>query len=231
MNNFLVVGGSTGIGNSLVLKLSQNNKVWATYNNTSPSIQSNNISWHSYNVLDEDTKLEFLPQSLQGLAYCVGAINLKPVTRYIQQDFIKDYQLQVWGAVKTIQQCMPALKNTQQASIVLFSTVAVQTGFNFHSMVAASKGAIEGLTRALAAELAPKIRVNAIAPSITQTPLAANFLNTPEKVESNIQRHPLKAIAKPQDIANIAEFLLLPESSAFITGQIISVDGGLSSLR
>ena len=144
--------------------------------------------------------------------------------------FIGDFQLHLVGAVKTIQACLPNLKNSPHAAIVLFSTVAVQTGFNFHSMVASSKGAVEGLTKALAAELAPKIRVNCIAPSITDTPLSAALLNTAEKKEANAQRHPLKKIGKPEDLANLASFLL-SEKSSWITGQVLHADGGMSSLK
>ena len=134
------------------------------------------------------------------------------------------------GAVKVIQACLPKLKNASNSSIVLFSTIAVQMGFNFHSLVASSKGAVEGITKALAAEFAPKIRVNCIAPSITDTPLAASLLNTEEKKEANAQRHPLKKIGKAEDLANLAEFLL-SEKSSWITGQILHADGGMSSLK
>lgn len=133
--------------------------------------------------------------------YCPGSIQLKPFARIKAEDFAQDFQLQVIGAIRVIQQVLPILKASPQASIVLFSTVAVQTGFTFHTQVATSKGAIEGLTKALAAELAPKIRVNCIAPSITDTPLAGTLLSTPEKKEANAQRHPLKKIGAPEDIA------------------------------
>jgi NAD(P)-dependent dehydrogenase (short-subunit alcohol dehydrogenase family) len=174
--------------------------------------------------------LSFTPDILDGLVYCPGAVNLKPFARIKPEDFISDYQLQLIGAVKVIQACLPKLKNASNPSIVLFSTVAVQTGFNFHSLVASSKGAVEGLTKALAAEFAPKIRVNCIAPSITDTPLAGALLNSVEKKEANAQRHPLKKIGKPEDLANLAEFLL-SEKSGWITGQIIHSDGGMSSLK
>jgi NAD(P)-dependent dehydrogenase (short-subunit alcohol dehydrogenase family) len=157
-------------------------------------------------------------------------VNLKPFSRIKPVDFISDYQLQLVGAVKVIQACLPKLKNASSPSIVLFSTVAVQTGFNFHSLVAASKGAVEGLTKALAAEFAPKIRVNCIAPSITDTPLAGTLLNSEEKKEANAQRHPLKKIGKPEDLANLAEFLL-SDKSAWITGQVLHADGGMSSIK
>jgi NAD(P)-dependent dehydrogenase (short-subunit alcohol dehydrogenase family) len=142
---------------------------------------------------------------------------------------LEDYNLQVVGAVKAIKQCIPLLKKSEHASIVMFSTVAVQKGFGFHAQVAASKGAIEGLTRSLAAEFAPGIRINAIAPSLTDTPLAEKILNTDQKRTANAERHPLHRVGKPQDIAAMANFLLGEESS-WITGQILHVDGGMSSL-
>jgi NAD(P)-dependent dehydrogenase (short-subunit alcohol dehydrogenase family) len=162
--------------------------------------------------------------------YCPGSVVLKPFARIKAEDFAADYQLQVIGAVKILQTCMPKMKNAGNASVVLFSTVAVQTGFNFHSLVASSKGAVEGLTRALAAELAPRIRINCIAPSITDTPLASALLSSQEKREANAQRHPLKKIGRPEDLANLAAFLL-SEKSSWITGQILHADGGMSSLK
>ena len=155
---------------------------------------------------------------------------LKPFARLKPEDFIQDYQLQLIGAVRVIQACLPKLKNSPASSIVLFSTVAVQTGFSFHAVVSSSKGAVEGLTRSLAAELAPKIRVNCIAPSITETRLASPLLNTQEKKEASAQRHPMKKIGAPEDLANLAAFLL-SEKSKWITGQVIHADGGISSLR
>jgi NAD(P)-dependent dehydrogenase (short-subunit alcohol dehydrogenase family) len=143
---------------------------------------------------------------------------------------MEDYHLQVLGAIKVIQNILPKLKSAENASIVLFSTVAVQLGFNFHTQVSTSKGALEGLTRALAAELAPVVRVNAIAPSLTDTPLAHKLLNNEEKKEVNGQRHPLKRIGHPKDIAEMAAFLLA-EKSSWMTGQIIHVDGGISSIK
>lgn len=138
--------------------------------------------------------------------------------------------MQVIGAIKVIQSVIPNLKAVDQASIVLFSTVAVQQGYNFHSQVATSKGALEGLTRALAAEFAPQIRVNAIAPSLTNTPLAGKLLSTDDKVKANDDRHPLKRIGQPLDIAQMAAFLL-SEKASWISGQILKVDGGMSSLK
>jgi NAD(P)-dependent dehydrogenase (short-subunit alcohol dehydrogenase family) len=231
MANYLIIGGSSGIGSSLVAQLvEEGHQVFATYN-THPVVSSfPNLSYFPLNVLDETLDLSFLPEKLDGIAFCPGAIQLKPFARIQAADFVADYQLQVVGAIKVIQGALPALKNVEQASIVLFSTVAVQLGLNFHSLVSASKGAIEGLTKSLAAEFAPKIRVNAIAPSLTNTPLAAGLLNSDQKMEANAERHPLKRVGKPEDVSAMAAFLLSPKTS-WITGQILSVDGGMGALK
>ncbi|GAA0877178.1 SDR family oxidoreductase [Algoriphagus jejuensis] len=230
MANILIVGCSSGIGAALSNQLiADGHSVFGTYHSMSIS-ESGFAKIQQLDVLDESLDFSFVPDELDGLVYCPGALNLKPFARIKPADFIADYQLQVLGAVKAIQACLPKLKNASNPSVVLFSTVAVQTGFNFHSMVASSKGAIEGLTKALAAEFAPKIRVNCIAPSITDTPLTASLLGSQEKKDANAQRHPLKKIGKPEDLANLAEFLLL-EKSSWMTGQIIHSDGGISSLK
>lgn len=229
MLNHFIVGGSSGIGLELGKLLSaQNDRVFATYRNTIP--QDSFVQWHSLNVLNETIDLNFLPDTIDSLVYCPGAVNLKPFSRITPKEFVQDYELQVVGAIKVIQAALPRLKNSAAASIVVFSTVAVQTGFNFHSLVSSSKGALEGLTRALAAELAPKIRVNCIAPSIVNTPLTASLLNSDQKKELQAQRHPLKKIGQPEDIARYAAFLV-SEKSTWITGQIHHIDGGVSSLR
>ena len=231
LKNFLIIGGSSGIGNHLTSQIAIKNCVYATYNKHTPTTSENEkISFHFLNVTDEQTDLSFLPEKLHGLVYCPGSIHLKPFARIEPEDFITDYRLNVIGAIRIIQHVLPKLKASGNATIVLFSTVAVQQGFNFHSMVAASKGAIEGLTKALAAELAPGIRVNCIAPSITETPLSASLLNTDAKKEANVSRHPLKRIGNPADIANMANFLLSEEAS-WITGQILAVDGGMSAIK
>lgn len=231
MKTNLIIGGSSGIGRHLVKQLSSNGeKVIATYNNNKPEILPDFTEYHKFNVLDEYMNLNFLPDVINGLVYCPGNIKLIPFHRLRHEDLINDYKLQVLGAIKLIQTVLPKLKKAQNASIVLFSTVAVQNGFSFHTQVATSKGAIEGLTRSLAAELAPKIRVNAIAPSLTDTPLAASLLNTEQKREANAQRHPLKRIGKPEDIANMVEFLI-SDKSEWITGQVLGVDGGMSRLK
>jgi len=181
-------------------------------------------------VTSSEIELNNLPEEIHGLAYCPGSINLMPFKRIKPAQFAEDFELQVNGAIKVIQKVLPNLKAAGNSSILFFSTVAVQTGFNFHAQVAASKGAIEGLTRSLAAEFAPTIRVNAIAPSLTDTPLASKLLSSDEKKEANAQRHPLKSLGSAENIAELGLFLL-SEKSKWITGQIIHADGGMSSIK
>jgi len=230
MNNYLIIGASSGIGLSLAQLLSnKGHNVFGTYNKTLVE-QNYKIQYHKLDVLDEEFNLDFLPETIRGLAYCPGSINLAPFKGIKPSAFKQDYDLQVVGAIKVIQHILLKLKASGNSSILFFSTVAVQTGFNFHSQVAASKGAIEGLTKALAAEFAPTIRVNAIAPSITKTPLAEKFLNNEKKIEANEKRHPLKKIGSAEDVANLAAYLM-SEQAQWLTGQIITIDGGISSLR
>lgn len=231
MKNYLIIGASSGIGQALAKILTDNqDQVYGTYHQHPIDHGAVNFHVQALDVMSETVELEDLPDSLDGLVYCPGSINLRPFARIKPKDFVKDYELQVVGAIKVIQAMLGRLKKSEQASIVLFSTVAVQTGFPFHAQVAASKGAIEGLVRSLGAELAPTIRVNGIAPSLTNTPLASRLLSTPEKIEANAQRHPLKKIGTPEDLAEMAAFLL-SEKSAWMSGQILHVDGGMSSLK
>ncbi|MGE0587481.1 MAG: SDR family NAD(P)-dependent oxidoreductase [Cyclobacteriaceae bacterium] len=231
MNQTVIIGGSSGIGNALAQKLSSSGvKVCATYHNTKPQANGNNIQFHQLDVLNDEADLSFLPEQIDGLVYCPGAIDLRPISRIKPKEFIDDFNLQVVGAIKIIQAALPKLKKSGSPSIVLFSTVAVQMGFPSHTKVAASKGAIEGLGRSLAAELAPKIRVNVIAPSITDTPMAAGLLNSVEKKEANAARHPLKKIGDANQIASVAEFLLSDKAN-WITGQVLHIDGGISNLK
>lgn len=231
MPTYLIIGASSGIGKKLAEQLvDSGNMVFATYFKNEPTSYAALIEYHYLNVLDEIMSLDFLPDSLDGLVYCPGSINLRPFERIKPSNFIADFNLQVTGAIKVIQAAMPRLKKVENASIVLFSTVAVQTGFTFHTQVSVSKGTIEGLTRALSAEFAPKIRVNCIAPSLTDTPLSAALLNTDQKREANVLRNPLKKIGTPGNIADMAEFLLSAKGN-WITGQIFHVDGGLSAIK
>lgn len=231
MKNYLVIGASSGIGKELTaLLLRDGHRVYGTYRNTQVLSNEEGVSYHFLDVTQEPLNTDFLPESLDGLVYCPGAINLRPFARLKTENFIDDFQVQVLGAVKLIQVALPFLRKSGSASIVLFSTVAVGTGFNFHSLVSTSKGAVEGLARALAAEFSPDIRVNCIAPSITDTPLASGLLNTDAKRKANAERHPLKRIGSANDIAEMAAFLL-SEKSQWITGQVVGVDGGISSIK
>lgn len=168
--------------------------------------------------------------AIDGLVYFPGTINLKPFNRLSQNDFLNDYHVNSLGAVAFIQAYLLNLKQSANAAIVLISTVAVSTGMPFHSSVSMAKGAIEGLTKALAAEFAPSIRVNCVAPSLANTPLAEKFINTPEKLEASQKRNPLKKIGSATDIANAVDFLL-SDKSGWITGQIMAVDGGMNNLK
>lgn len=228
MVNYLVIGGSSGIGKAVCEHLSKSHQVFATYNSNQYSIAG--VHFQQYNVLDEGCSLDEIPDELNGIVYCPGSINLKPFARIPSETFLKDYELNVVGAIKSIQKVLPNLKKSKKGSIVLFSTVAVQTGMGFHSIVASSKGAIEGLTRALSAELAPSVRVNCIAPSLTRTPLASALLSSEEKAEASAKRHPLGRIGESDDMAQMVDFLL-DEKSSWMTGQILALDGGMSSIR
>ncbi len=231
MSNYLIIGSSSGIGLALSEGLlSEGHQVYGSYNQSPMPALDGAYTGFRYDVTVDELDVEALPEVLDGVVYCPGSINLKPFHRIKPEGFLDDYNLQVIGAIKVLQKVMPMLKKSRLASVVLFSTVAVQSGFNFHTQVATSKGAIEGLTRSLAAEWAPSIRVNCIAPSLTDTPLAGKLLSTPEKKEANAQRHPLKRIGDAQDIAQAAQFLL-SDKSEWITGQVLHIDGGMSTLK
>lgn len=231
MANYFIIGASSGIGKKLSEQLIDGgHHVYGTYFQNIIDSTHPNLHLFPLNVLDQEYALEFLPETIDGIIYCPGSINLRPFERIKSEDFTNDFQLQVIGAIKIIQGTISKLKSSDNPSVVLFSTTAVQMGLSFHTQVATSKGAIEGLTKSLAAEYAPKIRVNCIAPSLTDTPLAQSLLNTDQKREANAQRHPLKRIGESEDIANAVEFLLSPKSS-WITGQIIHVDGGFSTIK
>jgi len=229
--NYLVVGGSSGIGLALTNQLaSENNKVIVLSRNQNQLQINENIEFHSINVLDEAPSFPTIDHELNGLAFCPGSINLKPFKSLKEQDYLNDFNVNALGAVKVINKYLPNIKKADGSSIVLFSTVAVQTGMPYHASVAMAKGAVEGLTRTLAAEFAPQIRVNTIAPSLTDTPMASRLLSSDEKREASAKRHPLNSIGKPENVAKAAAYLL-SDDSGWITGQIMHIDGGISSLR
>ena len=171
-----------------------------------------------------------IDEVIDGLVYFPGTINLKPFHRINQDDFTTDYTVSALGAAAFVQAYLPNLKKSESGSVVFISTVAVGTGMPFHASVAMAKGAVEGLTRSLAAELAPKIRVNCVAPSLTDTPLAERLLGSEDKTEAAKNRNPLKKIGTPDDLAQAITFLL-GENASWITGQVLAVDGGMNKLR
>ncbi len=231
LKRYLIVGGSSGIGLALTNRLAREGNNVIVLSRYQNQLQiADNIEHQPFDVLDESTNYSGIDEELNGLAYCPGTINLKPFKSLKEKDYIDDFRINALGAVKVINQFLPNLKKVEKSSIVLFSTVAVQTGMPYHSSVSMAKGAVEGLTRSLAAEFAPRIRVNAIAPSLTDTPLAGKLLANDEKKENSAKRHPLNSVGKPDEIANAAYYLLSDESN-WVTGQILQVDGGISSLR
>ncbi len=224
--NYLIIGASSGIGSEIAKKLNeQGHQVFTAQRN----ITNSDGHVQQFNAVENDLDVTSLPDQIDGLVYCPGSINLKPFNRLTTQDFYTDWQINFLGAVKVIQSVLPRLR-AAKGSIVLFSSVAAQTGMSFHASVASAKAAIEGLTYSLAAEFAPTIRVNAIAPSLTDTPLANKLLSDENKKETAAKRHPLQKFGNVNDIASMACFLLGKDAS-FITGQVIKIDGGLSNIR
>ena len=230
--NVVIVGASSGIGYAIAESIGMQGANVYSISRREPDLPgSMQIEHINHDVLADDFPADFLPDAIDALVYCPGSINLKPFRSLSIDAFRDDFEINVIGAVKAIKAALkPMKKAANGASIVLFSTVAVQQGMAFHGSVASAKGAVEGLTRSLASELSPKIRVNCIAPSLTNTPLAAHILSTPERIEASNNRHPLKRIGEAEDIAKAATFLISDDAS-WITGQVIGVDGGLSTLR
>ncbi len=226
--NILLIGGSYGIGQGIAQSLvSQYNVIVAS--RTSEDIPEG-CTHLTFDALNDDPSLLDLPETIEGLVYCPGSINLKPFRALKPEAFRQDMEINLFSLVKVVQAVLPKLKKAENSSLVFFSTVAVGLGMPFHTSVAAAKGAVEGFARALAAELAPTIRVNVIAPSLTDTPLAGKLLSTDEKKEKMAQRNPLKQIGQVEDLAAMAKFLL-EESGGWISGQVFHVDGGMSSLK
>jgi NAD(P)-dependent dehydrogenase (short-subunit alcohol dehydrogenase family) len=228
--NYLIIGGGTGIGRALIDELLSNgDNIYAASRNIKQANLPAAVNTITYDVLADDDITD-LPDELHGMAYCPGSINLKPFKSYSIDKLRESVELNYLGAVKVLLPIINKLKKSKSGSVVFFSTVAVQMGLPYHSSVSASKGALEGLTRSLAAEYAPHVRFNAVAPSLTDTPLAENLLSNDKKRENNAERNPLKKIGTPEDVASMAAYLL-GDKGAWITGQIMGVDGGMGSVR
>ncbi len=222
--NIVLVGGNSGIGKAVAAQLQENGATIFSYSRTGEGTAAVDFS-------TDFEELPGLPEIIDGVVYCPGTINLKPFHRISITDFKQEMEVNFYGAIRLLQACLKGLKKSSSPSVVLYSTVAVQTGMGFHAGIASAKGAVEGLTRSLAAEWAPnKIRVNSIAPSLTETPLASALLSTPEKKEASDKRHPLGRVGKAEDIAEATVFLL-SEKSSWMTGQILHLDGGMSHLK
>lgn len=228
--HYLLVGASSGIGAQVLRQLQERGAhvhAWGRQ-----SLEGQVTRWKYWDVLSgEPAPADSLPDVLHGLAYMPGNIPLKPFHRTALPDFQQTMNLNLLGAVQSIQAALPALKNAGGASVVLMSTVAARVGMPFHSSIASAKAALEGLTLSLASEYAAQqIRFNAVAPSLTNTPLAGSLLASPEKVEASGKRHPLGRVGEASEPASVVRFLLDPESS-WVTGQIWGVDGGMAHLK
>ena len=227
MSRLIVIGGSKGIGNAIVTSLLSSYDEVVNISRTEPNQKHANLKHYNCDVVNDE-----LPdiESADGLVYCPGSINLKPINRLSIDDFKNDFEINVLGAVKAIQKFLPALKNGTNPSVILFSTVAAKLGMPFHASVAASKSAVEGLTKSLGAELAPTIRVNAIAPTVTDTELASKLLRNERMIDNMNERHPLKKYLQPQEVADMAGFLL-SNKAASLSGQVFEMDCGIVSFK
>lgn len=225
----LIVGASSGIGKSLAESLVKTGANIITASRNNPNIEG--VTHHNLDVTEDEPNMDFLPAELDGLVYCPGTINLKPFQRLKLTDFQNDLDINLMGAIKVLQAAFKSLKKAKGSSVVLFSTVASKLGMNFHSSIATAKAAVEGLGKSLAAEWSMHdIRVNIIAPSLTDTPLAENLLSTEDRKEATKKRHPIGRYGQSEDIAQMAEYLL-DDKAGWITGQVIGIDGGIGSLK
>ena len=226
MKNIVIIGGSKGIGNAILKEAIENNKVINISRNL-PEISHPNLTNFQLDVLASE-----LPdiEQVDVLIYCPGSINLKPIMSLGIDDFRNDFEINVIGAVKSIQKYLPTLKKGTNPSIILFSTVATKLGMPFHASIATAKSGVEGLVKSLGAELAPTVRVNAIAPTITETSLSAAILRNDRMKENMIERHPMKGYLNPEEVAGMANFLM-SDSAKSISGQVFEMDYGIVSFK
>ena len=227
MKNILLIGGSHGIGLSIVNELKETHKIFVA-SRTADSITHKNITHISFDAIKDELDVTKLPENLDGFVYCPGSINLKPFKMMGLDTIKEDMEINFFALVKVVKTVISKMR--EGSSMVFFSTIAVGTGMPFHTSVSAAKGAIEGFAKSMAAEYAPKIRINVIAPSLVDTPLSSRLLNNDKKRDAMGERHPLKRVGTSEDISNSAIFLL-SDKSTWITGQIIGIDGGLSTLN
>lgn len=226
MKTIIIVGGSKGIGKAIAQKLLPTHQI-VNISRTVPDFSHENLTHHECDILKDE-----LPEIAEadGLVYCPGSINLKPIARLSLEDFREDFEINVLSAVKSIQAYLEILKKGEKPSIVLFSTVAAKLGMPYHASVAASKSAVEGLVKSLGAEMATTLRINAIAPTVTDTDLASKLLRNEKMIENITERHPLKKFLKPEEVADMAEFLL-SEKAASISGQVFELDCGIVTFK
>ena len=226
MKNIVIIGGSKGIGSAILLQQLESNMVYNISRN-SPDITHPNLKHYSLDVLQET-----LPEieNIDTLIYCPGSINLKPIGSLSIDDFRNDFEINVIGAVKTIQKYLPVLKKGTNPSIILFSTVAAKLGMPFHASIATAKAGVEGLVKSLGAELASVVRINAIAPTITETSLAAGILRNDRMKENMVERHPMKGYLKPEEVASMANFLISDQAKS-ISGQVFEMDYGIVTFK
>ena len=226
MKNIVIIGGSKGIGSAILMQQLQSNQV-INISRTAPDVSHSNLTHYAVDVLQDP-----LPDidNVDTLIYCPGTINLKPIGNLSISDFKNDFEINVIGAVKAIQKYLPALRKGQQPSILLFSTVAAKLGMPFHASIATAKAGVEELVKSLGAELASVVRVNAIAPTITETSLAAGILRNDRMKENMIERHPMKGYLKPDEVAHMANFLI-SEDAKSISGQVFALDYGIASFK
>ncbi|TDD97335.1 SDR family NAD(P)-dependent oxidoreductase [Flavobacterium cellulosilyticum] len=226
MKNIVIIGGSKGIGNAILLQQVETNYVYNISRNA-PAIAHKNLKHFSIDILkDELPEIE----NVDVLIYCPGSINLKPIGSLSIDDFRNDFEINVIGAIKAIQKYLPALKKGTNPSIILFSTVAAKLGMPFHSSIATAKAGVEGLVKSLGAELASVVRVNAIAPTITETALAAGILRNDRMKENMAERHPMKSYLKPEEVAQMANYLISDHAKS-ISGQVFEMDYGIVSFK
>lgn len=226
MKTVVLIGGSKGIGNAIANSLLETHTI-INISRSSPELTHQNLTHYSCDILTDD-----LPDLdiVDTLIYCPGSINLKPISRLSLEDFREDFEINVLGAVKAIQKYLPKLKSGKQPSVLLFSTVAAKLGMPYHASIATAKSGVEGLVKSLAAELSPTIRVNAIAPTVTDTDLAAKLLRNEKMIENIKERHPLKKFLNPEEVAEMAGFLISDKASS-LTGQIFEMDCGIVSVK